>query len=105
MGPTETEEGPRPPYVLRLFVAGSGPRSVRAIERTLDICQTHLDGRYELEIVDVHQAPERLRANDIVAIPTLLREQPAPLRNIIGDLADEGHVLAALGLVRVPGLT
>lgn len=90
----------RPRYVLRLFVAGSGPRSARAIERAREICETHLGGRYDLEIVDVHQTPDRAGADDVFAIPTLLKELPATLRSIIGDLSDEGQVLVALGIGR-----
>lgn len=94
----QSEEPPEERYVLRLFIAGSSPSSAQAVDRLHLICQQHLEGRYDLEIVDVHQQPERASADDIFAIPTLLRELPAPLRRIIGDLSDEGRVLIALGI-------
>jgi len=85
-------------YVLRLYVAGSSPSSVQAIARLHGICEAYLPDRYDLEIVDVHQQPERAGSDDILAIPTLLRELPEPLIRIIGDLSDEGRVLIALGV-------
>ena len=85
-------------YVLRLFIAGSSPSSAQAVDRIHLICQEHLEGRYDLEIVDIHQQPERASADDVFAIPTLLKELPVPLRRIIGDLSDEGRVLIALGI-------
>ncbi len=98
--PIEERLAQAPPdrYVLRLFVAGSAPSSVQAISRLHALCDEHLEGRYDLEIVDVHQQPARAAGDDIFAIPTLLKELPAPLRRIIGDLSDEGRVLIALGI-------
>ncbi len=102
-GPAERPEEalsqpPRERYVLRLFVAGTSPSSAQAIARLHAICDEHLKGEYDLEIVDVHQHPGRASEDDIFAIPTLLKELPVPLRRIIGDLSDEGRVLIALGL-------
>ncbi len=91
-------EPPRDRYRLRLFVAGAAPTSVRALQRTREVCERHLAGRYELEVIDVHQRPERASEDDIFAIPTLLKELPAPLRRVIGELSDEGRVLIALGI-------
>ncbi len=96
-------QAPPERYVLRLFVAGTAPSSVQAIARLHAVCDEHLEGRYDLEIVDVHQQPSRAADDDIFAIPTLLKELPAPLRRIIGDLSDEGRVLIALGIE--PGRT
>ncbi len=91
-------EPPRERYVLRLYVAGTAPTSVHALRRTREVCERHLAGRYELEVIDVHQQPERAGEDDIFAIPTLLKELPTPLRRIIGELSDEDRVLVALGI-------
>ena len=85
-------------YVLRLFVAGTSPSSARAISRIRAIGDVHLGGRYDLEVVDVHQQPGRAREDDILAIPTLLKELPGPITRVIGELSDEGRVLVALGI-------
>jgi circadian clock protein KaiB len=96
--PRPRDEPPGDRYVLRLFIAGTAPSSALAVRRIGSICRQLLEGRCDLEIIDVHQQPGRAEADDIFAIPTLLKEGPGPRRRIIGDLADEGLVLAALGL-------
>jgi circadian clock protein KaiB len=85
-------------YVLRLYVTGSTARSARAIEATRQICDTHLKGRHELEVVDLYQFPEAAAREQIIAAPTLIKLLPLPLRRIIGDLSDRQRVLASLGL-------
>jgi circadian clock protein KaiB len=85
-------------YVLRLFVAGSGQRSMRAVERIKRLCEEHLAGHYELEVVDIYQEPHTAQAGDVVAAPTLVKEMPQPLRKVVGDMADEGRILIALGV-------
>ncbi len=85
-------------YKLRLFITGSTPRSTRAIENMRRICQEHLKGRYDLEVIDVYQSPEATRELQIVATPTLVKILPEPLRRIIGDLSDKERVLAGLNL-------
>jgi len=85
-------------YVLRLYVAGSTKRSTRAIETTRRICDTHLKGRHELEVVDLYQYPEAAAREQIIAAPTLVKLLPSPLRRVIGDLSDQQRVLASLGL-------
>jgi len=91
-------------YVLRLYVAGSTKRSTRAIETTRRICDTHLKGRHELEVVDLYQYPEAAAREQIIAAPTLVKLLPSPLRRVIGDLSDQQRVLASLGLsVRTAG--
>lgn len=85
-------------YVMRLYVSGNTARSARAIEAIRAICELHLVGRYELEIVDLRQAPERARQAQVVAAPTLVKELPLPLQRLIGDLADRGKVLVALNI-------
>jgi circadian clock protein KaiB len=87
-------------YSLRLFVTGTTPRSVRAIRNIRAICEDHLQGRYDLEVIDVYQHPERIQPEQIVVIPTLVKEQPLPLRKMIGDLSNTERVLAGLDIVR-----
>ena len=89
-------------YKLRLFITGTTPRSTRAIENMRRICEEKLQGRYDLEVVDVYQNPEATRELQVVATPTLVKILPEPLRRIIGDLSDEERVLAGLDLVQVP---
>lgn len=86
-------------YVLRLYVTGATPRSLRAIENIKRMCEEHLQGRYDLEVVDLYEQPSAARENQIVALPTLVKELPAPLRKLVGDLSDEENVLAGLDLV------
>ena len=85
-------------WILRLYVAGQSPRSLRAFANLKDLCETHLAGRYEIEIVDLIADPSRARSDDILAIPTLVRRLPLPLRKIIGDLSDREGVLVGLQL-------
>ena len=85
-------------YVLRLYVTGSTKRSTRAIEATREICDAHLKGHHELEVIDLYLNPEAAAREQIVAAPTLVKVLPAPLRRIIGDLADRPRVLISLGL-------
>jgi circadian clock protein KaiB len=90
-------------YSLRLYVAGTTPRSLRAIQNTKRICDERLTGRYDLEIVDVYQQASMAAADQIVAVPTLLRVSPGPVRRLIGDLSNESMVLAGLGLAQAKG--
>ena len=85
-------------YVLRLYVTGMTPRSMRAIENVRAICEEHLQGRYELEVIDIYQQPVLARGEQIVAAPTLIKKLPAPLRRIIGDLSNKERVLLGLDL-------
>lgn len=85
-------------YRLRLFVTGSTPRSTRAIENLRRICDEDLEGRYDLEVIDVYQDPEATREFQVVATPTLVKVLPEPLRRIIGDLSDRERVLAGLNI-------
>jgi circadian clock protein KaiB len=101
-GPRKTDPAEQPvgtgdpQYVLRLYVTGSTPRSMRAIENIRRICAADLEGRYELAVIDIYQNPEAAREQQIIAAPTLLRVVPTPLRRIIGDLSDRDKVLAGL---------
>ena len=83
-------------YVLRLYVAGVTPRSEQAIRRVTAFCEEHLAGRYQLEIVDIYQKPTLMSGEQIVAVPTLIKRLPAPLRRFIGDMQDEEKLLFGL---------
>jgi circadian clock protein KaiB len=85
-------------YKLCLFITGSTPRSMRAIENMREICDENLKGRYSLEVIDIYEHPEATRELQIVASPTLVKILPEPLRRIIGDLSDKDRVLAGLNL-------
>lgn len=83
-------------YVLTLFVTGTSPRTQVAIDNLNRICAQELDGRYELEIVDVLEDPQRAEDERILATPTLIKQLPPPLRRVIGDLSDKEKVLLGL---------
>jgi circadian clock protein KaiB len=83
-------------WYLRLYVAGQSPKSLRAFVNLKELCDEHLPGRYEIEVIDLVEHPARARADDILAIPTLVRRLPAPLRKIIGDLSNTERVLVGL---------
>lgn len=85
-------------YVLRLFVAGNTPNSVRALKKIKSICEEHLKGRYELEVIDIYKQPELMEKEQIVAIPTLIKKLPPPLQKFIGDMANTEKVLIGLDL-------
>jgi circadian clock protein KaiB len=85
-------------WQLTLYVAGQSPKSLRAFANLKELCEVHLAGRYEIEVVDLIEHPELARSDDILAIPTLVRRLPAPLRKIIGDLSDTERVLVGLRL-------
>jgi circadian clock protein KaiB len=89
-------------YLLRLFVSGSTPRSIRAIQNIRALCEERLHGRYELRVIDVYQHPERLEEEQVVVTPTLVKKLPLPLRRIIGDLSDTERVLVGLNIVPLP---
>ncbi|HEY3396989.1 MAG TPA: circadian clock KaiB family protein [Armatimonadota bacterium] len=86
-------------YVLRLYVAGLTPRSLRAIDNLKQICADHLQGRYDLEVVDIYQDPAAAAAAQIIVAPTLIKQRPAPERRYVGDLSDTEQILAWLDLL------
>lgn len=88
-------------YVLRLYVTGLTQRSTQAVAAVRTICETHLHGRYVLEVIDIYQQPTLARDEQILAAPTLIKALPLPLRRIIGDLSSTERVLVGLGLERV----
>lgn len=86
------------PYTLKLYVSGTTVRSLRAIRNLHTICEEHLQGRYDLEVIDLYQEPQRASTEQLVALPTLIKELPLPLSRIIGDLSDTERVLVGLDL-------
>ncbi|WP_428483579.1 circadian clock KaiB family protein [Rhodopila sp.] len=89
-------------YRLRLFVAGSTPRSRRAIENLKQVCDQHLVGQVDLEVIDIYQQPELAEKHQVVAVPTLVKLLPLPVRRIIGDLSEQERVLRGLELTPLP---
>jgi len=95
---TALERAGQEQYVLRLYIAGTTPASSRSVENLRAICEQHLQGRYELVVVDVFQQPSLAKDEQIIAVPTLIKQLPAPLRRIVGDLSNEHRVLVGLNL-------
>ena len=85
-------------YQLRLYVAGQTPKSVLAFKNLQQICEDHLQGRYEIEIIDLVENPQLARGDQILALPTLVRRLPEPIKKIIGDLSNTERVLVGLDL-------
>jgi len=84
---------------LRLYVAGQTPKSVTALANLKRICEEHMNGEYSVEVIDLMENPQLARRDQIVAIPTLVRELPSPLKRIIGDLSNTERVLVGLDVV------
>lgn len=89
-------------FQLRLYVAGETPKSLAAIANLRALCEAHLPGCYAVEVVDLAKNPELAAADQIIALPTLIRRLPPPLKRIIGSLSDTSKVLDGLELPRVP---
>ena len=87
-------------YVLRLYVTGMTPRSVAAVQNIKAICEEHLRGRYNLEVIDVYQQPQLAHGEQILAVPALVKKLPLPLRTLVGDLSNTERVLLGLDLRR-----
>ena len=87
-------------YVLRLYVTGMTPRSTEAFAAIRALCEERLRGRYDLEVIDIYQHPQLAIDEQIVAVPTLVKKSPAPLRRLIGDLSNTERVLLGLDLRR-----
>ncbi len=94
-------EKERPKWQLKLYVAGQTPRSLAAFANLKRICETHLKGEYQIEVVDLVLRPELAKGDQIVAVPSLVRMLPPPVKKIIGDLANEERVLVGLEIVPV----
>lgn len=85
-------------WQLRLYVAGQTPKSLAAFSNLKQICESHLQGRYRIEVIDLVERPNLSKGDQILAIPTLVRKLPQPVRKIIGDLSDTQRVLVGLDL-------
>jgi circadian clock protein KaiB len=83
-------------YILRLYVTGTTPKSVAAIKNIRRICDEHLKGRFDLEVIDIYQQPVLAEGDQIVAVPTLVKKLPSPLRRFIGDMSDTERILLGL---------
>ena len=89
---------PRAEYLLRLYVAGQTPKSVQAFSNLKRVCEEHLQGRYEIEVIDLVENPQLAQGDQILALPTLVRRLPEPIKKIIGDLSNTERVLVGLDL-------
>lgn len=85
-------------YKLRMYVTGASPNSAKAISNIKNICDEHLSGKYDLEIIDIYQEPLIAQREQVVAIPMLVKSSPLPLKRLIGDMSDKEKVLSAFGL-------
>lgn len=85
-------------YELRLYVAGQSARAITALTNLKKICEEHLKGRYSVEVIDLLEHPQLARGDQILAIPTLVRKLPSPIRKIVGDLSNSERVLVGLDL-------
>lgn len=85
-------------YTLRLYIAGMTPKSIRAISNIKKICEVHLTGRYNLEVIDLYQTPQLAKGDQIIAAPTLIKKLPLPLRRIIGDMSNTEKLVVGLDL-------
>jgi circadian clock protein KaiB len=90
------KNGARRTWRLRLYVAGQTPKSITALANLKRLCESHLAGRYRIQVVDLQSQPHLARRDEIIVIPTLVRKLPPPIRKIIGDLSDEERVLVGL---------
>ncbi len=88
------------PWQLRLYVTGQTDKSLTALANLKRICESHLKGRYRIEVVDLLKQPQLAKGDQILAIPTVVRKLPEPVRSIIGNLSDTGRVLVGLDLCR-----
>jgi circadian clock protein KaiB len=91
------ERGQR--YILRLYVAGMTSRSARAVNNVRAFCEKHLEGRYDLQVIDVYQQPALAKSEQLIAAPTLIKKLPLPLRRLIGDMSNEDRILVGLDLI------
>jgi circadian clock protein KaiB len=92
------EVAKRGEFELRLYIAGQTPKSLAALTNLKRICEAHLKGKYRIEIIDLVKVPQLARGDQILAVPTLVRNLPTPIRKIIGDLSDTERVLVGLDL-------
>jgi len=86
-------------YVLRLYIAGMTPKSMKAVENIKKICEEELQDCYELEVIDITQQPHRIKEEDLIATPTLIKKLPLPIRKFIGDMSNTERIIVGLNLV------
>ena len=94
----QKRSAPRKMYSLRLYVTGQTPRSAASIRNLREVCDEFLEGRFELQVIDLYQRPELARKAQVVAAPTLIKKLPLPLRRLVGDLSNKNEVLLGLDL-------
>ena len=92
------KESGKSKFLLRLYVTGQTPRSVKSIDNLKRFCEKHLKGQYEMEVIDIYQQPGLASENQIIAAPTLIKSLPLPLRRLVGDLSNQDRVLSGLDL-------
>jgi circadian clock protein KaiB len=85
-------------YILRLYVTGQTPRSLRSIENLRKLCEKYLKGQFDLEVIDIYQQPALAAEGQIIAAPTLIKTMPLPLRRLVGDFSDQARVVLGLDL-------
>jgi circadian clock protein KaiB len=85
-------------YILRLYITGMTPKSTLAIANIRKLCEKYLEGRYELEVIDIYQQPKLAKGEQIIATPTLIKKLPLPLRRLIGDMSDTERFLVGIDL-------
>jgi circadian clock protein KaiB len=102
MKPVRVKRNAQEMWNLRLYVAGKTTRAITAFENLEKICEEHLTGKYTIEVIDLLKNPQLARGDQIIAVPTLVRKLPEPVRKIIGDLSDKEKVLVGLDLRPVP---
>jgi circadian clock protein KaiB len=100
---SESPQPEAPKYLLRLYVTGKAPNSLRALSVIREICEECLNGRYQLQVIDIYQQPALAEGDHILVAPTLVRRAPGPMRRLIGNLADRERVLAGLELQAAAG--
>ena len=99
--PKDAPELPEEEWILKLYVAGQTPNSLAAFANLKQICEDHLQGRYRIEVIDLMKNPQLARGDQIIAVPTLIRKLPTPVKKIIGNLSNTERVLVGLDLRRV----
>ena len=102
---TARPDAPRPEaeWKLRLYVAGQTPKSLTAFANLRRICEEHLAGRYQIEVIDLMRHPEMAQTDQIIALPTLVRKLPEPIKRIVGDLSNSERVVLGMNLEKLSG--
>jgi circadian clock protein KaiB len=94
----QKEDDKQSKYQLRLFITGASPNSLRALTNLRDLCELHMPGGYDLEVIDVYQQPAIAMEQQVIALPMLLKMHPLPVKRLIGDMSNSDKVLTGLGL-------